>query len=136
MADPQKTEKATPKRRGEARKKGQVAKSHDLNTAVVLAGGLIMVTATGPSMANAIGSYMTDTFAWIAKPAAALPGAGLNSKLHAVITLLLATVAPIAAVCMVSAVVVNVLTTGLHASTYSLKPNPKRLNPISGAKNL
>ena len=48
MADPDKTEKATPKRRGEARKKGNVAKSTDLNGAVVLAAGLVGLMLHGP----------------------------------------------------------------------------------------
>ena len=38
MAD-DKTEKATPKKQEEARKKGQVARSNDLNGAVVLRAG-------------------------------------------------------------------------------------------------
>src|SRR5438105_2697224 len=39
--DPSKTEKATPKRRGEARKKGQVAKSPEINQTAVFVGGLV-----------------------------------------------------------------------------------------------
>ena len=49
---------------------------------------------------------------------------------------MLSTVAPIAAACLAAGLVVNVLSTGLHASAYALKPNPGRLNPINGAKNL
>ena len=37
-----KTEKATPKKREEARKKGQVAKSADLNGAMVMLAGLFV----------------------------------------------------------------------------------------------
>ena len=39
-----KTEKATPKRREEARKKGQVAKSADLNGSVVLLAALFALS--------------------------------------------------------------------------------------------
>ncbi len=46
----EKTEKATPKRREEARKKGQVAKSMDLNGAVVLMAALLGLSAFGPMM--------------------------------------------------------------------------------------
>ena len=42
-----KTEKATPKRREEARKKGQIARSQDLSGAMVLIGGLIALTIWG-----------------------------------------------------------------------------------------
>jgi len=136
MANHDKTEKATPKHANEARKKGQVAKSQDLNTAAVLGVGLIMVAATGSAIVNAVGGYMQDTFAFIAQPGPALSGAGLNGQLQTVLNLLLTTVAPIAGACLAAGIVINVLTTGLHASTYSLKPNPSRINPISGAKNL
>jgi flagellar biosynthetic protein FlhB len=136
MANHDKTEKPTGKRRSEARKKGQIAKSSDLNTAAVLGVGMIMVAATGSSIATSVGDYMTSTFAWIAKPDAALSGAGLNGQLNAILNLLLSTVAPIAAACMAAGVTVNVLSTGLHASTQALKPNFSRINPINGAKQI
>ena len=44
------TEKATPKRLEEARKKGQVARSADVNGAVVLMAGLLALSAFGPKM--------------------------------------------------------------------------------------
>src|SRR3954463_8260636 len=43
-----KTEKATPKKRDDARKKGQVAKSADINGAAILLGGLIALSVAGP----------------------------------------------------------------------------------------
>ncbi len=136
MANEDRTEKATPKHRGEARKKGQVAKSTDLNSAVVLTVGLIVIVATGPAFANSVADYMRSTLALIAKPGTVMTAAGLNGQLQALINVMLTTVAPIAAACLGAGVVVNVLTTGLHASTYALKPNPSRLNPINGAKTL
>ena len=47
MAKDDKTEKATPKRKQEARKKGQVAKSTDFNGALVVLAGLFAISATG-----------------------------------------------------------------------------------------
>jgi flagellar biosynthetic protein FlhB len=135
MANHDRTEKATPKHRGEARKKGQVAKSQDLNTAIVLTVGLIVVFATGSTVFNATGAFMTDTFARIAQPGQATSAAGLSGQLQSVISLLLGTVAPIAFACLAAGVVANVLTSGLHASAYPLKPNLSRLNPINGIKN-
>src|SRR4051794_5838828 len=48
MADHSKTEKATPKRRGEARSKGQVARSPEVNSAAVLAAGVATLALAGP----------------------------------------------------------------------------------------
>jgi flagellar biosynthetic protein FlhB len=53
MADdnyPERTEKATPKRRREAREKGQVARSRDLSGALVLLSGLLGMVLWGPGM--------------------------------------------------------------------------------------
>lgn len=46
-----KTQKATPKRKDEARQKGQVARSMDLNGTVVLLAGLFALAAAGPHLA-------------------------------------------------------------------------------------
>ncbi|MBH0193124.1 MAG: flagellar biosynthesis protein FlhB, partial [Nitrospira sp.] len=43
-----KTEKATPKRKDEARKKGQVAMSRDVVTAAILLGGVGLLGAVMP----------------------------------------------------------------------------------------
>src|SRR6185436_7554782 len=45
-----KTEKATPKKKDDARKKGQVAKSADVNGSFVLIAGLIAMSAFGPKV--------------------------------------------------------------------------------------
>jgi len=47
-----KTEQPTPKRRGEAREKGQVARSRDLSGAVVLLTGLLSLMIWGPVLAR------------------------------------------------------------------------------------
>jgi flagellar biosynthetic protein FlhB len=47
MADPSKTETATPRRREDARKKGQVARSAELNTALGILGGLVIFNLAG-----------------------------------------------------------------------------------------
>src|SRR3954453_15070630 len=50
MASHDKTEKATPKKRHEARQKGQVARSQDLNGAAVLMAAVMALSAFGPGM--------------------------------------------------------------------------------------
>ena len=65
-----KTEKATPKRREESRKKGQMARSQDLNGALVLIGGLIAVAVWGPHMMEKLGGSMRDTIGMMSNPRA------------------------------------------------------------------
>ena len=58
MSASDKTEKATPKRREEARKKGQVARSTDLNGSVVLIAALGALAAFGPMIVDGLGESM------------------------------------------------------------------------------
>jgi flagellar biosynthesis protein FlhB len=131
----EKTEKATPKRREEARKKGQVAKSPDLNGAVVLLSALFALSIWGPHIWNQLGASMHDTLAMIARPRA-LTAAGIgrvfmeNGRTAAV------AVAPIAIVCLVFAVLANVGQVKLKPSLHGLKPDFRRLDPMKGFKNL
>ena len=71
----EKTEKATPKKRAEARKKGQVARSADLNGAVVLLAGLFALGVAGPGAANRMGDAMRQSLAQGADPAVVSPRA-------------------------------------------------------------
>jgi flagellar biosynthetic protein FlhB len=136
MAHNDKTEKPTAKRKREARKKGQVAKSTDLNTAVVLVGGLIAVTFMGPAVVSGVAASMRSAFAQIARPDSITSGAGLNGLFHAALHTLLTTAAPIGGVCMALGLLGNVAQIGFRPSTTALKPDFKRLNPATGFKNI
>jgi flagellar biosynthetic protein FlhB len=136
MGHSDKTEKATPKRRKEARQKGQVAKSSDFNGAIVLVAGTVAVVAMGPAVVSGTGNFMHSAFAQIANPNAALTAAGLNGIFQLVLTTMLGTVAPIAAVCAATALLSNVAQIGFRPSIAALKPDVKRINPAAGFKNL
>jgi flagellar biosynthetic protein FlhB len=135
MAD-DKTEKATPKRKTESRKKGQVAKSTDLNSVVILLMGLIGIMSIGPTIVSAAGGTMRAAFSMIATPHAITTAAGLRGLLGLMEHTMEATVAPIAALCVAGAIVVNVAQVGFRPSLTPLKPDFKKLNPITGAKNV
>src|SRR3546814_5493107 len=51
MSDPQKTERATPKRLREAREKGELPRSRELSTAIVVATGVVALMVSGAGMA-------------------------------------------------------------------------------------
>jgi len=73
------TEKATPKRRQDARKKGQVAKSADLNGAVVLVAALGSLAVFGPHIAHGLGETMRGMLGDAGHPDKAAGGSGLGS---------------------------------------------------------
>jgi flagellar biosynthesis protein FlhB len=136
MHDPDKTEKATPKRRHEARKDGNVAKSTDLNGAVVLAAGLVGLMFMGPKVIAGVSDAMRTIFGQIAHPGAATTAAGLHSLVHLGLMTMLTTVAPITGMCLFAAVTVNVAQVGFKPTFKPLKPNFKKLNPINGFKSM
>ncbi|MEA2426788.1 MAG: flagellar biosynthesis protein FlhB [Thermoleophilaceae bacterium] len=130
-----KTEKATPKRREEARKKGQIAKSQDLSGSLVLIGGLIALSVWGPHIVETLGESMRTTIGMMASPRQVTAGMLGQVAVESGKTIAL-TVGPIALTCMFSGVLGNVIQVRPHLNTAGLKPNPKKLNPIAGAKNL
>src|SRR4051812_18684378 len=93
-----KTEKATPKKKEESRKKGQVAKSADLNGAVVLLAGLLALSAFGPGIYHKLHDSMRETLALIATPEV-VDARGLGRLAESAGRTIALCVAPIAAAC-------------------------------------
>ena len=136
MARDEKTEKATPKRRGEARKKGQVAKSADLGGGAVVFAGLIALSWAAPAAITTIAGSMRDAFTHIAHSGDITTSAGLQNLVMTVLGTLVSTVGPIAGVCVGVGVIANIAQVGFRPSLTAIKPEFKRINPASGAKNL
>jgi flagellar biosynthetic protein FlhB len=130
-----KTEKATPKRRQEARRKGQVAKSQDLNGAVVLLASLVSLSALGPMAWGHMRDAMLRCLTLIGTPDVVDHG-GMSKLLLSTLGDAALAAGPIAFVCMTAGVVTGALQVGLKPSAQALKPDPKRINPMKGAKNL
>lgn len=130
------TEKATPKRRQDARKKGQVAKSADLNGAVVLVAALGSIAVFGPHIANGLGDTMRGMLGDAGHPDRIAGGPGLGSLATTAAMAIGMALAPVAAVCFFAALGVNAAQVGLRISPHGLKPDFKRINPVQGAKNL
>lgn len=131
-----KTEKATPKRREEAHKKGQSAKSQDLNGAVVLMAGLLAISLLAPRTTGVMDAAMRDGLTRAAHPDQLMTAAGLSALFATTAKSLLLGVGPIALVCVLAGVVANLGQSGLKPATQALKPDPKKLNPMSGFKNI
>jgi flagellar biosynthetic protein FlhB len=136
MADHDKTEKATPKRRQEARKKGQVPRSTDLNGAVVMGAGLIGIVALGPSVVASAAGSMRETLARIAHPDQVTSASGLSEIFHAVLNTVIRTVGPVAGLCLAAGLLVNIAQVGARPRLSAMKPDFKRLNPVNGIKGL
>jgi flagellar biosynthetic protein FlhB len=136
MAAEDKTEAPTPKRKREARKKGQVAKSTELNGAAVLLAGLAAIMFLGPKVVSGAAGAMESVFALIAKPREVSSAAGLHGLMELGLHTLESTVVPIAGICVACALVANVGQIGLRPSMTALKPDFRKINPMTGAKNV
>lgn len=130
------TEKATPKRRGEAKERGQVGRSSDLNGAGVLIAGLAAVSIMGPSALNAMAGAMTASFAHIARPQDVVSSSGIHSLLMLAETTVLKGVGPVAGACVLAGIVLNLLQVGIRFTPTALKPKFSAVSPVTGFKNL
>ena len=131
----EKTEKATPKKRKEAREKGQVARSTDLQGAVVLIAGIVAIGSAGPGLVQRMGDVMRGAIEQISDPSiVSKQGIGLLMLSAGKATLL--AVAPIALACMLAGIASSIGMVGFRPSGKALKPDFRRINPLSGAKNL
>ncbi len=133
MAD--KTEKPTAKRRQQARDEGTVARSQDLNGAAVLLVGLIALGISGPGIAQALANVMRESLGHAAASDIVSPNTIPNLLLSTMVPAI-KSLAPVLAACTLAAILINLPQVGLKPRTKALKPNAKRLNPITGAKNL
>lgn len=129
------TEKATPKRRNEARKKGQVAKSSDINGSVVLLASMFALGSFGPKLVGKLEASMYQGLTQIAHPDV-VSQQGLGKLLATSFGTVAAGVAPIAGVCMLAGVLANVAQVRPKLNMQAIKPDPKKLNPAAGIKRL
>jgi flagellar biosynthetic protein FlhB len=130
-----KTEKATPKRQADARKKGQVARSMDLNGAVVLLASLMVLSAMAPGMVDGLKRMMSTTLLMIKTPGVVSKD-GLGPIVIDNALVMARVIGPVALVCLVTGLVVNVAQVRWHPSFHPLQPSPKKINPLQGAKKL
>ncbi len=136
MAQEERTEKATPKHRERARKQGQVARSADVGGSVVIAGGLFAITLLGPSIVGSAAAAFREILAEIATPAKVTSAAGLHSLMEVGLSTLELTVGPIAAICFGAGLLAGAGQIGFRPAPKALGMDFKRINPVSGARNL
>jgi len=128
----EKSEKATPKKLKESRKEGRVARTQDLGAwASVLVIGMSLHWMTGVGI-DKVRALLTQTLATTADPSTAKATALLHDGAKLVIVLTVAFGLVILVVGVVSAVAQG----GLFFATKAVKPDFKKLNPISGVKRM
>lgn len=136
MAQPleEKTEAPTGKKKSEARSKGNVAKSADLSTALMLLFGSVLIYFLGGSLVWSIKGTMISFFKnpiYENFDIATLHSLIINAASRNMNSLL-----PILGGFMVIAAVSSFSQVGFNFSPKALNPNFKKLDPFSGIKNI
>lgn len=130
----EKTEKATPKKRNDARKKGQVAKSQDVNTAILMFFMFILFIVLGGNMRGSMTDLYHHAFTEYIKWEVTEK---TTHQLFLEITVEMAkTLAPVMVVAVVAALISNFLQIGFLFTTHPLKMDLKKMDPIQGAKRI
>ena len=130
----EKTEKATPRRREEARKKGQVLKSTEVNSMLLLIVTFYVLRLILPGMLARIENYVRNI--WGNFTEVNLSGANILALAVDSIMLLLWLIIPLLLASFLIGFVANVAQIGFLFSTESIIPKLDKINPISGFKKL
>ena len=134
FADEEKTEEATPKRKQEARKKGQVVKSNELNAAVNLLSMMILFTFGSDYLFQQsftmVQGFLMD---FINFPLA--EGQILNILIRFSGDFIFI-MAPIFLAALGAGLIINYLQVGFLTSSDTLQVKAERLNPVEGLKRM
>ena len=130
----EKTEQPTPKRLNEAREKGQVARSRELTTTIMLLSASVGLIAFGPVIAAGLGEVMTNSFA-IHRAHVFDTKYMLDTFLDSVSHSLVA-IAPLLVLLVVAAIVGSIILSGWNFSVQALAFKFSKLNPLSGMKRI
>ncbi len=126
----EKTESASPKRRREARKRGQVPRSRELTTALVMAGGAGLIISSGGDIvigAQQLMSASLDIDPAVLTDPGQLPmilGRTYGKAMHLLMPMLMGL--------LVMAIVGPMLLGGWNFSLQAAMPDLNRINPLTG----
>lgn len=131
----EKTEKATPKKRQDSRKKGQVLKSADVTSAIVLLSVFLFLFFSASFLRTELFSFFSVTFTKYMM----IKTLTIESTIEIYKSLLMEMakiLLPIMGVAVVAAVAANFFQFGLLFTTEPLKFDLKKIDPIKGLKRI
>ena len=135
MPEGEKTEKATPKKRNDERKKGNVFMSRDAVSVATLIGSFSVLWLTLPTFSRELGSFMTYCLEMSSDSGGDLTQY-LNELVVQCILVVVKTAGPVLLVTLGCAVVATFAQTRFLIATEPLKPKLSKLSPLKGFKRL
>ena len=127
--DGEKTEEPTAKKREDARKKGQVARSQELNTGFVLLIGFLILRILWEYIYGNIAEYTVYLYGHLSDVNSS---EDITELFIGIMILLAKTVLPIMFAILIVGLAINCFQVGLMVSTEKLEPKLENLNPING----
>ncbi|MBJ7449300.1 MAG: type III secretion system export apparatus subunit SctU [Parachlamydiales bacterium] len=127
----EKTEKATPKKLRDARKKGQVAKVQDMPSALTFILSISSLVILAPYLYSQLSSFILRIFHFV-------PYVQFEAQIGGLMTMTFETILlcslPIMGIVTLFGILINFLLIGPMFSTEILKPDIKKLNPFENIK--
>ena len=130
----EKTEQATPKKRSDARKKGNVAKSRELSSLGILLGGLSTLCLFGSFMYSNITLVMQRSFSMLTNPVIDL--AGTKELSGQMVLGFFTIVLPVMTAVVIIGIAANVVQVGFMVSWESIKPKFDKFDIVKGLGRL
>ncbi|CAO1658578.1 MULTISPECIES: flagellar biosynthesis protein FlhB [Halomonadaceae] len=133
-SDQEKTEEATPRRKEKAREEGQVPRSLELTTFMLLLGGVIGLSSMGSMLYNQLGMVMEQAFLFERRQAMESTPMLVNALDLGQRTLL--AMMPLFLLLTIIALIAPGLLGGWLISGKSMQPKLSKLDPIKGVKRI
>lgn len=136
FADAEKTEKATPKKRKDAREEGQILQSREISSAFILLLSFLGMKIFGKYMFENLMKFMSYTFSLIDNLDGLFVMDNIMANFLSIIVVFLKIIGPIVLLAFVAGLISNYIQIGFLFTTKPLKPKLNRINPIEGFKRI
>ena len=130
----EKTEEATPKRKSDARNKGQVAKSVEINSAFIILAAFLALKVISPLIYLELSNYMRSMFSTLFRSDFTITEAHVLFIDFAIIFLKAAL--PVMMVILIISLAANMIQVGFHFTLEPIMPKLEKLNPLTGFQRL
>ncbi len=130
----EKSEDPTPKKIADAREKGQVARSRELTTTVMLLSSAVGLLVFGPAIVSTLGAVMENSFT--IKRAHVFDTKYMMDSFFDSVSEVLISLAPFLLLLIISAIAGSILLSGWNFSVKALAVKGSKLNPLSGMKRI
>lgn len=134
--DEGKTETASAKKREDSRKKGQVAKSQEINTAFLFFAAFMGLKTFGPYMQRSIEGIFTQSFLRISEAETFFESIYMGRYVANIFLSIIMIVGPVLIMILSAGIIASVIQVGWKPSLEPMTPKFNKLNPLSGFKRM